>query len=107
MDPDKYTSYCTTEKMAEVNNIGCSTDGTFNTHADCYMQNPTLEESETMAELTTEIETLYKQIHTDLLLGRINVDTEWDSKVLQPLKEAGLDELLAIYQARANRFAGK
>ena len=107
MDPDKYTSYCTTEKMAEVNNIGCSTDGTFNTHADCYMQNPTLEESETMAELTTEIETLYKQIHTDLLLGRINVDTEWDSKVVQPLKEAGLDDLLAIYQARANRFAGK
>ena len=107
MDPHMYTSYCTTEKMAEANNIGCATVGTYTTHGDAYMQNPSLEESEVMAELTTELETLYKQIHTDLLLGRINVDTEWDSKVLQPLKEAGLDELLAIYQARANRFAGK
>ena len=107
MDPHMYTAYCTTEKMAEANNIGCATVGTYTTHGDAYMQNPSLEESEVMAELTTEMETLYKQIHTDLLLGRINVDTEWDSKVLQPLKEAGLDDLLAVYQARANRFAGK
>ena len=32
------------------------------------------------------------------------VNAEIEAKVL---KEAGLDELLAIYQARANRFAGK
>ena len=107
MDPEMYELYCTTEKMAEVNQIGCKTAGTYTTHADCYMQTPTQEEAEIMTELSTELTTIYKQLHTDLLLGRIDVDTEWDSKVVQPLKEAGLDELLAVYQARANRYAGK
>ena len=107
MDPNKYTNYCTTEKMAEVNSIGCRTGGTYNTHHSAYMQNPTSEEAEVMSELEADLKDLYKQIHADLLLGNIDIDTEWDSKVVQPLKDAGLDELLAVYQARADRFAGK
>ena len=98
---------CTTEKMLEVNIIGCGVNGTFSTHHDAYMQVPTEEESAKIAELEPTISTLYGEICVDLFLGRIDIDTEWDSKVVQPLKDAGLDEILAIYQARANRFAGK
>lgn len=98
---------CETEKMLEVNAAGCAVNGTYSTHHDAYMQVPTPEESEKMATLETEITTLYQEICVDLYLGRIDIDTEWDSKVIKPLKDAGLDELLAIYQARADRFAGK
>lgn len=98
---------CTTDKMLEVNVIGCGVNGTFSTHHDAYMQVPTAEETEKAAEIEVEINTLYQEICVDLFLGRIDIDTEWDSKVIKPLKDAGLDELLAIYQARADRFAGK
>ena len=98
---------CTTDKMLEVNAIGCAVNGTYSTHHDAYMQVPTAEETARAAELETTINTLYQEISIDLFLGRIDIDTEWDSKVIKPLKDAGLDELLAIYQARADRFAGK
>lgn len=98
---------CTTDKMLEVNVIGCGVNGTFSTHHDAYMQVPTAEETAKAAEIEVEVNTLYQEICVDLFLGRIDIDTEWDSKVVQPLKDAGLDELLAIYQARADRFAGK
>lgn len=98
---------CTTDKMLEVNAAGCAVNGTYSTHHDAYMQVPTAEETAKVSELATEIQTLYEEICVDLFLGRIDIDTEWDEKVIKPLKEAGLDELLAIYQARADRFAGK
>ena len=69
-----------------------------------YMSTPTAEEAATLEKYETNYEALSKEIAIKIYKGEINIDTDWDSKVIQPLKAAGTDELLSVYQARADRF---
>ena len=36
--------------------------------------------------------------------GEIDIDKDWDTLVIKPLKDGGMDELLKVYQARADRY---
>lgn len=69
-----------------------------------YMAVPTAEENEILTKYEATYEALSREIGVKLYKGEIDIDTEWDSKVIQPLKEGGMDELLKVYQARADRY---
>ena len=47
---------------------------------------------------------LSQQIFQAILRGEIDIDTQWESHVLDPLREAGMDILTEVYQARADRY---
>lgn len=68
-----------------------------------YMAVPTKEEQIRLAELETNFKTFSKELATDLMLGNRSLD-DWDTHI-QQLKEAGLDEIMEIYQARFDRFS--
>lgn len=61
-------------------------------------------EAEELASLMTDYQTLSDEIYVDILLGRIDIDTEWDSKVIKPLEEAGLLRIKEIRQAQLSRY---
>lgn len=67
-----------------------------------YLAVPTVEEQERLAELETNYKTYSKELAADLMLGNRSIK-DWDSYIEQ-MKKLGLDEILAIYQARYDRF---
>lgn len=66
---------------------------------------PTAEELAVLDARYENYVTLSKQIYQDIIRGRIDIDTQWESHVLRPLKAAGMDELKAVRQAQFDRFA--
>ena len=71
-----------------------------------FLSVPTPEETEALTLIETEYTTLAEEIFVAIILGEIDIDTEWDSKVIEPLKAAGMDEIKEIYQNRLTRMVG-
>lgn len=70
-----------------------------------YMAVPTQEEQNRKLELITDLTTYSEETLMNLILGRLSLD-DWDV-YLTELKALGLDDYLAIQQARYNRYLGK
>lgn len=58
----------------------------------------TSEQSQKLGEISTALTALYNQMFASFVTGEMDVNTQWDS-YLTELKNNGLDEYLAIYQA--------
>lgn len=69
-----------------------------------YMNTPSPEESEILDKYESDYRSLSREIAVKLYKGEIDIDKEWDSKVIQPLKDGGMDKLLKAYQAMTERF---
>lgn len=61
----------------------------------------TLEEADRIAELKTDFDTYSSELLTKLIMGEASLDN-WDTYIAE-MKELGLDELIAITQARYDR----
>ncbi len=62
---------------------------------------PTVEEINKANEISTDLETYSKELLTKLIMGEKSLD-DWDSYI-QDLKDLGLDDLIAVQQARVDR----
>ena len=69
-----------------------------------FLAVPTPSESAVIAQYEEGFTALSQQIFQAILRGEIDIDTQWESHVLKPLREAGMEELLSVYQARADRY---
>lgn len=69
-----------------------------------YLAVSTEEEAAIVAELEADYLTTSAELYVKLLTGKLDVDADWDA-VMQELKDAGYDELKAVYQARWDRYA--
>ena len=63
---------------------------------------PTAEEAETLTALETTLLTYSEELLTDMILGNKNIDDL--DQYIEEMKTLGLDEYLAVYQARYDRF---
>lgn len=63
---------------------------------------PTAEEAETLTALETTLQTYSRELLTDMILGNKNIDDL--DKYIEEMKALGLDEYLAVYQARNDRY---
>jgi len=63
---------------------------------------PTAEEAETLTALETTLQTYSKELLTDMILGNKNIDDL--DQYIEEMKALGLDEYLAVYQARYDRY---
>ena len=61
----------------------------------------TVEEINKTNEISTDLETYSKELLTKLIMGEKSLD-DWDSYI-QDLKDLGLDDLIAVQQARVDR----
>lgn len=61
----------------------------------------TAEQLEKISEIQTDLNTYYKELLSDLIMGRKSMD-DWD-RYISELQELGLDELISITQARYDR----
>ena len=67
-----------------------------------YMAVPTLEELNKKLEIMTDLSTYSSETLMNLILGRLDLD-DWDTYISE-LQSLGLDEYLAIQQARYDRY---
>lgn len=67
-----------------------------------YMAVPTLEELDKKLEIMTDLSTYSSETLMNLILGRLSLD-DWDTYISE-LQSLGLDEYLAIQQARYDRY---
>lgn len=72
---------------------------------EAYLAVPTTEELDRKAEIQTDLTTYSKELATQLVLGHKSLN-EWDTYMAE-LKELGLDEMIAIDQARSDRYQNK
>lgn len=63
----------------------------------------TEDEAAVIAELETDYLTTSAELYVKILKGELNVDTDWDA-IMQELKDAGYEEIKAVYAARYERF---
>ena len=70
-----------------------------------YYALPTAEETQILAEYTTDLETYSRELAANLTLGRASLD-DWDTYI-EELKNLGLDEVIAVRQAQLDRANGK
>ena len=63
----------------------------------------TEEEAAIISELETDYLTTSAELYVKILKGELNVDTDWDA-IMQELKDAGYEEIKAVYAARYERF---
>ena len=68
------------------------------------MSTPTAEEATVLEKYETNFQSLSREIAVKIYKGEIDIDKDWDSQVIQPLKASGMKELFDVYQARADRF---
>ena len=66
-----------------------------------FWQSLTVEEINKANEISTDLETYSKELLTKLIMGEKSLD-DWDSYI-QDLKDLGLDDLIAVQQARVDR----
>ena len=93
-----------TELMEYGYREGMKWDVVYPNQPAAFLAVPTQEESETLVELETDYTTIADEIYVQILMGQIDIDTEWETKVMEPLKAAGLEQIKAIYQARLDRY---
>lgn len=77
------------------------------TQPNSVMATPDAEEAATLSELESNFKTLSREIAVQIYKGEIDIDTEWDTKVIAELEAGGMNELLEVYQARMDRFFKK
>lgn len=94
---------CRTELQLQQHLAGTAWDASFAADANHFFAAPTKEELAILASLDSYTK-LSRDIFHSILLGQIDIDTQWESHVLQPLKAAGMEELKAVYQAQFDRF---
>ena len=70
-----------------------------------YYALPTAEETQILAEYTTDLGTYSRELAANLTLGRASLD-DWDTYI-EELKNLGLDEVIAVRQAQLDRANGK
>ena len=70
-----------------------------------YYALPTAEETQILAEYTTDLGTYSRELAANLTLGRASLD-DWDT-YMEELKNLGLDEVIAVRQAQLDRANGK
>ena len=76
------------------------------TNSQNFLAVPTPEESNVIDVYEDAFIALSQSIFQSILRGEIDIDTQWESHVLEPLREAGMDILTEVYQARADRALG-
>ena len=71
-----------------------------------FLANPTSEETIILNEKQLEYQALSEEIFVSILQGEIDInnDAEWQSKVIKPLEDAGMLEILEVYQNRHDRM---
>ncbi len=69
-----------------------------------YMAVPTAEENDTLVKYESAYKALSREIAVKIYKGEIDIDKDWDTLVIKPLKDGGMDELLKVYQACADRY---
>ena len=94
---------CLTDLQLQQHLAGTTWDARFITGTDQLFAAPTKEELAVLKSLD-DYNALSQDIFHSILLGQIDIDTQWESHVLQPLKAAGMDELKAVRQAQFDRF---
>lgn len=72
---------------------------------EAYLAVPTTDELDKKAEIQNDLLTYSKELATQLILGHKSLD-DWDTYMAE-LKELGLDDMIAIDQARSDRYQGK
>ena len=95
---------CVTDLQLQQMRAGLEWETRFVTGCNQYYANPTAEEYAVLEEHLACYESISQRIYQDILCGKIDIDTQWESHVLQPLKAAGMDELKAVRQAQFDRF---
>ena len=66
----------------------------------------TEDETTEMSTYTSEIDKYMKSCRTGFILGTMDIDTQWD-EYINKLNSLGLDKVLAVKQAAADRFLAK
>ena len=66
-----------------------------------YMAVATEAENDTLVKYESAYKALSREIAVKIYKGEIDIDKDWDTLVIKPLKDGGMDELLKVYQARA------
>lgn len=71
-----------------------------------FLANPTAEETAILNEKQFDYEELSAEIFVSIIQGNIDIndDAEWQSKVIKPLEDAGMLEILQVYQNRHDRM---
>lgn len=69
-----------------------------------FLAVPNPAESAVIAQYEEGFIALSQQIFQAILRGEIDIDTQWESHVLTPLRTAGMDLLTEVYQARTDRY---
>lgn len=71
-----------------------------------YMATASAEEAAVLEKYEGSYKSLSREIAVKIYKGELNIDDDsvWQNEVIKPLKDAGMDELLKTYQARADRF---
>lgn len=77
----------------------------YQTNTATYLALPTDEEVETLDMYTADLDMVMTDLFIELIKG--NKDLEKLDEYLEELKAYGLDEVLAVYQARYDRFKGE
>lgn len=77
-------------------------DGKYYFYRDYMMAPPTVEEAQKLAEISNDIKTYSTETLTKLCLGLYDISTI--DEHINTLKKLGLEEMIAIYQARHDRF---
>lgn len=65
----------------------------------------TTEESETIAKFTNDLDSLIEERTAKFIVGDLSIENDYDDMVAQ-MKEMGIEEIRAVYQAAYNRFEG-
>lgn len=65
----------------------------------------TTEESETIAKYSNDIDSLIEERTAKFIVGELSLEDDYDDMVAQ-MKEMGIEEIRAVYQAAYNRFEG-
>ena len=95
---------CASDLQLQQMRTGLEWEARFVSGADQYYATSTEEEYAVLETWLVCYQTVSQNIYQDILAGKINIDTQWESHVLQPLQAAGMDELKAVYQAQFDRF---
>ena len=71
-----------------------------------FLANPTADETAILNEKQIAYEDLSAEIFVAIMRGEIDInnDAEWQSTVIKPLEDAGMLEILQVYQNRHDRM---
>ncbi len=104
MSDENYCASDSTGRVRAAYREAMTSPVTYFTTSRDFLAVPTQEESNVIETFEKGFIALSQSIFQSILRGEIDIDTQWESHVLTPLREAGMEELLTVYQARADRY---